>query len=158
LKRWTLVNLLKTDIFDRGIPWTRLMFRARDIVSTLNVTPVQRLSVVLTYLTLLVLLAAFYYPKASIGAALLALTVTGLNLDFYRFINRRQGFWFMLRVIPMHWLYFSYCGFSVVIAASLHYLERESSKKKIIHPRSHTKMHQEETRSSSSFLVPLRVA
>ena len=50
LKRWTLRNLLMTDIFDRGIPWTSLMLRAGSLANTLNVKPAQRLSVALAYL------------------------------------------------------------------------------------------------------------
>ncbi|MCI0336966.1 MAG: glycosyltransferase [Acidobacteria bacterium] len=123
LKKWTFVNLLMTDIFDRGIPWTRLMLRAGEVVKTLNVTSAQRLSVALTYLTLFVLLAAVLYPKLSLGAAALALTVTLLNLDYYRFLNNRQGLWFTLRVMPLHWLYFLYCGFCAVSGTMLHYLD-----------------------------------
>jgi glycosyltransferase involved in cell wall biosynthesis len=122
LKRWTLWNLLKTDIFDRGVPWTRLMLRAGSAISTLNVTPVQRVSVALVYLTLFALLGAVFWPKALIAAAAAALTVTLLNLDFYRFYLNRQGFWFTLRVAPMHWLYFLYCGFSAMWGTLLHYL------------------------------------
>ena len=58
LKRWTLLSLLRTDIFDRGVPWTRSMLRARAVGKTLNVTPVQRLSVGLVYLTSFALLTA----------------------------------------------------------------------------------------------------
>jgi glycosyltransferase involved in cell wall biosynthesis len=130
LKRWTLWNLLKTDIFDRGVPWTRLMLRAGSVVSTLNVTPVQRLSVALVYLTPLALLAALFWPMALIAAASLALTVTLLNWDFYRFYLKRQGAWFTLRVGPMHWLYFLYCGFSAVWGTLLHYLEGDRIRNK----------------------------
>ena len=58
LKRWTFWNLLRTDVFDRGIPWTRLILRSGATICTLNVTPVQRLSVGLVYLTLLAMLTA----------------------------------------------------------------------------------------------------
>jgi glycosyltransferase involved in cell wall biosynthesis len=128
LKRWTLWNLLKTDIFDRGVPWTRLMLRAGSLVSTLNVTPVQRLSVALVYLALAALATAVFFPLALVVAAALAVTVTLLNLDFYRFYLKRQGLLFTLRVLPMHWLYFLYCGFSAVWGTLLHYLERDRAK------------------------------
>jgi glycosyltransferase involved in cell wall biosynthesis len=134
LKRWTLWNLLKTDIFDRGVPWTRLMLRARALVNTLNVTPVQRLSVALVYLTLLALLAAVFWPKALAAAAALVVTVTLLNLDFYRFYLKRQGLLFTLRVAPMHWLYFLYCGFSAVWGTLLHYLEGDQKENSVFPP------------------------
>jgi glycosyltransferase involved in cell wall biosynthesis len=128
LKQWTLWNLLKTDIFDRGVPWTQLMLRAGSVVSTLNVTPVQRLSVALVYITLFALLAAFFWPQALIAAAALAVVVTLLNLDFYRFYLNRQGLVFTLRVVPMHWLYFLYCGFSALWGTLLHYFEGNRAK------------------------------
>ncbi len=123
LKRWTLLGLLKTDIFDRGVPWTRLMLRAGAMANTLNVKPAQRASVALVGLTCLSLLAALSWPKTLIAAAVFALVVTALNFDFYRFFAARSGIWFALRVAPLHWLYFIYCGFSVVLGTFLHYLD-----------------------------------
>ncbi len=127
LKRWTLWNLLKTDIFDRGVPWTRLMLRAGTLANTLNIKPSQRVSVLLVYLTILLALAGIWWPMTWIGAGLAALTVTFLNHDFYRYFAKHSGIWFMIRVIPMHWLYFIYCGFCVVWGALLHYLEQASN-------------------------------
>jgi glycosyltransferase involved in cell wall biosynthesis len=122
LKRWTLRNLLKTDIFDRGIPWTRLMLRAGAISNTLNVKPAQRVSVALAYLTVLTALAAVWLPLAWIGVPPLAMAVTMLNLNFYRYFAAHSGIWFMLRVVPMHWLYFGYCGVSVAAGTLLFYI------------------------------------
>jgi glycosyltransferase involved in cell wall biosynthesis len=127
LKRWTLRGLLKSDIFDRGIPWTRLMLREREMVSTLNVTPAQRLSVALSYLTLIFSSIAILYPGAAMIAAGLVLALTVLNLGFYRFLYERRGGWFMLRVMPLHWLYFLYCGLCAVCGALIHFFDRERS-------------------------------
>lgn len=124
LKRWTLWNLLKTDIFDRGIPWTQLMLRAGKIVNTLNVSFLQRLSVVLVYLTMLWVVAAVWWPMCWLGAALSALAVTLLNRQLYHYFMIHAGLWFTLRVVPLHWLYFGYCGFCVLWGTFLHYLPR----------------------------------
>jgi glycosyltransferase involved in cell wall biosynthesis len=123
LKRWTLRNMLKTDIFDRAIPWTRLMLRAGAIANTLNIKPTQRVSVALAHLAALSALVAIWLPVMWVGVAALALTVTLLNLDFYRYFAARSGVWFTLRVVPMHWIYFWYCGLSVVCGIVLHYLD-----------------------------------
>ena len=114
LKRWTFSNLIKTDVFDRGIPWVRLMFRVGAVANTLNVKPGQRLSVVLVYLALFVMAATVWWPMAWIGAALLAVAVTVLNYDLYRYLTACSGLWFAMRVVPLHWLYFGCCGFCVV--------------------------------------------
>jgi glycosyltransferase involved in cell wall biosynthesis len=135
LKRWTLWGLLRTDVFDRGVPWTRLMWRAGAVADTLNVKPAQRVSVVLASLTALFGAAAARWPLAFAGAAALALTVTILNRDLYRFFARRKGLWFAIRVIPMHWLYLGYCGFSAVYGTLLYWLIDRSERPASTVPR-----------------------
>lgn len=122
LKRWTLKNLLKTDIFDRGIPWTKLMLRAGALANTLNVKSSQRVSVALAYLTLMAVPVAMVYPYAWSAVAALMAGVTLLNLDFYRYFAARRGLGFTLRVVPMHWLYFWYCGLSFAVGTIQHRL------------------------------------
>jgi glycosyltransferase involved in cell wall biosynthesis len=129
LKRWTLWGLLKTDIFDRGVPWTRLMLRAGAIENNLNVKPGQRVSVLLAYVCLICFAAAFWWPQVLMLAGLIIAAVTFLNADFYRYFLSRSGHWFTVRIIPMHWIYFWYCGLSVVLGTTLHYLEGDSSSR-----------------------------
>lgn len=50
MKRWTFWNLLKTDIMDRGIPWTELILRDGFMPNDLNVQLSQRVSVALVFL------------------------------------------------------------------------------------------------------------
>jgi GT2 family glycosyltransferase len=126
LKRWTLWTLLKTDIFNRGVPWTRLMLRVGTMANTLNVTPTQRLSVLLIYLMALSVLATVWWPAMWVSVALLALAITVVNHDFYRYFAARTGLWFTMRVVPLHWLYFGYCGFSAMWGTLLHHCEGTS--------------------------------
>jgi hypothetical protein len=120
LKRWTLWTLLKTDIVDRGIPWMRLMLRAGSMARTLNVAPTQRCSVALVLLALLAGVAAVWWPIIWIGVASIAFMVLLLNYPFYRYFASRRGLWFTLRVVPLHWLYFGYCGFCAIWGLLLH--------------------------------------
>ncbi len=128
LKRWTLRNLIKTDMLDRGIPWTRLMLRARNVPSTLNVKTDQRVSVAMVYLTLALLVAGFWSPPVWIAAMATAVVVTLLNVDFYRYFHARRGMGFVIACLPLHWLYFLYCGVSVAAGTLLHYLERPARR------------------------------
>jgi glycosyltransferase involved in cell wall biosynthesis len=50
LKRWSFWNIVKTDIFDRGIPWTELILRRRFMPNDLNLRFGQRISVALAFL------------------------------------------------------------------------------------------------------------
>jgi glycosyltransferase involved in cell wall biosynthesis len=52
LKKWTFFNLLKTDILDRGIPWTELILRDSSMPNDLNIQLSQRVSVALVFLLL----------------------------------------------------------------------------------------------------------
>ncbi|MGC4048940.1 MAG: glycosyltransferase family 2 protein [Paludibaculum sp.] len=63
LKRWSFWNLLKTDIFDRGIPWTELILRDNHMPNDLNIQLSQRVSVALVYVLTLFGMACSVYWK-----------------------------------------------------------------------------------------------
>src|SRR5579863_2244728 len=52
LKKWTFWGLLKTDIMDRGIPWTELILRDQRMPNDLNLQISQRISVGLVFVIL----------------------------------------------------------------------------------------------------------
>ena len=141
LKRWTLWSILKTDIVDRGVPWIKLMLRAGAAANTLNAKSSQRVSVALTWLATLLLPLVWWLPFAGIIAFLLLSIVSALNFDFYRYFVTHSGVWFTLRVLPLHWLYFWYCGLCVIWGTLAHYLETlgrsQSSKQENINPKPH---------------------
>jgi glycosyltransferase involved in cell wall biosynthesis len=72
LKRWTFVNLVKTDVFDRGIPWTELILRDGRMPNDLNVQTSQRVSVGLAFMLFGFALAGALYYKGLFVVPLLA--------------------------------------------------------------------------------------
>jgi glycosyltransferase involved in cell wall biosynthesis len=105
LKRWTLCNLLKTDVLDRAIPWTELILRERNMPDDLNLQLGQRASVMLAFLCVgSALLAALAMVLLTVAAIVL------LNRRFFRFLAARRGWWFAVAAIPMHVLYYFYSG------------------------------------------------
>ncbi len=50
LKKWTFWNLLKSDVLDRGIPWTEIILRDHHLPNDLNLQISQRVSIGLVYL------------------------------------------------------------------------------------------------------------
>ncbi len=50
LKAWSFMGLVKTDIFDRGIPWTELILRDKCLPNDLNIQLSQRVSVALVFI------------------------------------------------------------------------------------------------------------
>ncbi|MCU1273840.1 MAG: glycosyl transferase family 2 [Bryobacterales bacterium] len=115
LKHWTLASMLKTDIFDRGIPWTRLILRAGSLPNDLNVRWSQRLSVALAFL----LMAGLYLGsvKAAIGCAL---AMIGLNWPFYAFLAALRGLLFAFRAMPLHVLFHIYSAVAFLLGVCLH--------------------------------------
>ncbi len=75
LKIWRLASLLRSDVVDRGIAWTRLILRERDLPTDLNLAIGQRLSAVLTCLMLGVMLVGSWWHPALAALPLLAMLV-----------------------------------------------------------------------------------
>ncbi|MCB0211653.1 MAG: glycosyltransferase [Anaerolineae bacterium] len=120
LKEWTFFGLIKSDIFDRGIPWTRLILRDKAFVADLNLQTHNRISVVAVYLLVLSLLSSIFSLLALDLALGLAIVFFLLNINVYRFFYHKRGLPFMLGVIPMHALYYFYNGISFGCGLLLH--------------------------------------
>jgi glycosyltransferase involved in cell wall biosynthesis len=78
LKCWTFLNLVKTDIFDRGMPWTELILRDGNMPNDLNIQLSQRVSVALAFLLFGFALAGALYYKGLFLVPLLAMMLFGL--------------------------------------------------------------------------------
>lgn len=121
-KVWTLGGMIRTDIFDRAAPWTRLMIETGRRTLDLNLDARSRLSGVLFALALVLLGIAVTGPGRWVIplAALFVLLIVLANLDLYAFFLRRRGLAFALLSIPVHLLYFCYSMFGVAVGFSQH--------------------------------------
>lgn len=124
LKAWALLTLLKADIFDRGIPWTRLILRDKVFRSDLNLQTHNRVSVVAVYSLLVASGVSFFQPQSLFIVLGLALLLLWLNLSLYRFFYQKRGVGFALRVIPLHWLYYFYNAISFGCGLLLHWRDQ----------------------------------
>src|SRR5919202_1327659 len=96
LKRWTLRNIIATDMQDRGVPWMRLLIHQGAAVR----------------------------PREPWiwGAAASLVIVLALSTRLYRFFLRRRGLLFLLSAIPLHLLYYLLNGISAATGWLLHEL------------------------------------
>lgn len=129
LKRWTLASIVKTDIFQRGVPWMILLKRLGEIETDLNVRPDQKVCVVATGLAILAALGSLWLPWLLGIVALSVLALVALNLGFYRFLARKRGLAFAVGSVPMHLLYYGCCGASVVLATAYWHLSPLEAKR-----------------------------
>jgi glycosyltransferase involved in cell wall biosynthesis len=143
LKRWTARSLLRSDIFERGVPWTMLLWRESRVrregeanlsnpVLTrrpdqldLNLQTSNRVSVAFANLFALSLFALPLAPQLWPAPLALAATLLFTNRHLYSFFFRKRGLWFALAVVPWHWLYYLYNGLSFTLG-TLHYFLRRA--------------------------------
>ncbi len=129
-KRWTLWHLIRTDFVDRALPWFLLMLRHRTMPRDLNVTTTHRVSVALVCVMVLFACTALAgqllrlpVPGLTLGALVvsaLASVLLVVNYDLYRFFARKRGLRFAVGTVPLHWLYYAYCGLAVGIGLCVH--------------------------------------
>ncbi|MCH8020750.1 glycosyltransferase [candidate division KSB1 bacterium] len=111
LKRWTFWGLIKTDVLDRGIPWTHLMLRDRSMLNDLNVSMSQRLSVFLVYLLLLTsVVFVGFFKQLMFLPVLIFLTVLIITLTYIDFLSKKEIF--LLQPWPFRFT------FSIIITAA----------------------------------------
>jgi glycosyltransferase involved in cell wall biosynthesis len=138
LKRWSVTSLLRSDIFQRGIPWTILLWREsrargssepllatgdllrlpdplsarRPFLLDLNLQTSNRASVAIAALWVAGLLALPVMPAVWPVPLIAALLLLALNWRLYAFFEQRRGSLFALATIPWHWLYYLYNSLS----------------------------------------------
>ncbi|HSL43679.1 MAG TPA: glycosyltransferase [Anaerolineales bacterium] len=108
LKRWTFLSLLRTDILDRAIPWTRLIFSSARLPADLNLDWKSRASALCIWGLLLLSTLGLWLPLAWIGSLSLAGLVIAANFSLYRFFYERGGLWFATGAVLLHFFYFFY--------------------------------------------------
>jgi len=134
LKRWNIRSLLKSDFFDRALPWTELVLRDRNFINDLNLRISSRLGVVLTYVFLAALVGGYWWSGSFAAAGALALFLMIIGMPVYQFFFRKRGFWFTIGTIPWHWFYYFYCGLAFAIGFSRFFFSRYKSTQAVSSP------------------------
>jgi glycosyltransferase involved in cell wall biosynthesis len=121
LKRWTMRQLLSSDILQRAVPWSRLLLAEPRAPKDLNLNASARWSAAALLAFILTCIAGFFFPLFFLAAFALAAALFLLNFDLYRFLKRKRGWFFVVRVIPLHWLYFFYSAvtFATVVTVAI---------------------------------------
>jgi GT2 family glycosyltransferase len=125
LKHWGIVSLLKSDFLDRALPWTELILRYRSFINDLNLSLANRISVMLIYGMVITTVSAVWRVKALALTGAFTLLLIAINVPVYRFFLRKRGFWFTMKVIPWHWLYYLYSGLAFAAGIGRHLLFRQ---------------------------------
>jgi cellulose synthase/poly-beta-1,6-N-acetylglucosamine synthase-like glycosyltransferase len=132
LKQWTLRNMARTDLHDRGVPWMRLLLQEERIgtMQSLNLKRQEKINTALAGLGALALVVApFVDWRLAWLTPLLGLPILITNLPLYRFFRRVRGLGFALAVLPLHYFYYLLNCASASLGFVLHHVIGEP------HPR-----------------------
>jgi GT2 family glycosyltransferase len=128
LKVWSLWGVVQTDVFQRALPWARLMREHPGAFTDLNVGPAERVKAMIAFV--------FF---ATIGLALVGLAPAWLpisTLALAGWLDRgllgvfwqRNGAWFAVRAFLYHQIYFVYSAAAFVLATIEHRLIGRSGR------------------------------
>jgi len=129
LKQWSLGNVLRTDLMDRGIPWMRLLLQEGKMGQrrSLNLKPIEKINTALAGLALVAVVLAAWLgdPRFLWGVAGPVAVMLVSNLPFYAFLSRAGGMGFALASVPLHLAYYVLNGVCVVFGWLAHHIMGE---------------------------------
>ncbi len=108
LKHWTMSGVIRTDIFCRAIPWSRLMLERGGLTDDLNVSKIERLRAVFaalffaSFLAPLISLQFWWAPIAMFAGAII------INAHLFSFFNQCKGPLFALAAMAFQQVYYVY--------------------------------------------------
>jgi glycosyltransferase involved in cell wall biosynthesis len=116
-KDWRLLQLWRTDIFHRAIPWSRLLVNGAIQGMPLNLSRAERLRAALAYGTVLASGAGFVTDLNWLGpAGLLAYAIS--NASFLALLFRVGGARALVGGLVLHFCYYIYCSASFAAIAA----------------------------------------
>jgi glycosyltransferase involved in cell wall biosynthesis len=120
LKHWGCLSLLKSDFFDRALPWTELILRNRCFIKDLNLRVSSITSVMASYGLLSALVGAVVWSRLFILAVFLLVLLLSINARLILFFRSKGGWLFAAKAMAWHYLYYLYSGLAFAIGTVRH--------------------------------------
>ncbi len=110
LKRWTVREVVYTDIFRRALPWSRLLIKQGEVTDDLNVNTAERVRALLAGVMFLSVVLALMFPVIWFAPLVAAILVLWANSEFFNFMMKARGLLFAVGSMLFHQLYYIYSG------------------------------------------------
>lgn len=123
LKIWNFFSLIKTDILQRAIPWTRLAFKKGGVPYNLNFKLADRISGAASIFLFITFILMWRWKGLAFGFIILAGALLCLNAALYRFFYRKRGTVFTAGAILFHWLYLFYSSVIFICLSTVLFLK-----------------------------------
>jgi GT2 family glycosyltransferase len=114
LKKWDFKSVLRTDIMNRAIPWTKLILESSEKVSDLNLKLSQKISTALLGICLAILPLSFFRFELIYLNLILLSVILAINYKLFTFFLKLKGLYFTMAAFAMQLLYYLYSGVSYV--------------------------------------------
>ena len=120
LKAWTLPEMVRIDIFHRGVPWLLLLLARRGGGARerrdLNLDTASRLATIAGAALPTGLVASVFWPPALLPALAAGAVIVVLRWGFLRYVRRLRGPGFAALCVPALWLLFACAAAAVPVA------------------------------------------
>lgn len=124
LKHWSLLGMISTDIFRRGLPWTELILASGKMPNDLNLGWRHRVGVGATGLAIAAAIGAVLEPRLLWLSGLAVLTALVSASDVLWFLARQRGVLFAIRAAPLHLIHLAAAGVAFVLGSARHLRRR----------------------------------
>lgn len=134
LKRWSLASLLRADVFNRALPWSRLILESGGLINDLNLRVRERICAVLVGLGAAFVVLSCFSPRFIVAALACLGVVFLLNLRLLSFLTGRRGAWFALASFVMQCFYYCYSGTVFTLCYVVHALRKTLASMRLMRP------------------------
>jgi glycosyltransferase involved in cell wall biosynthesis len=115
LKKWEIVSLVRTDIFCRALPWSKLILTDSGMINDMNLKTADRVSSGLVALSIVVSPLVFWNLLFLAPLMVMLSGIVLLNRTLFAFFVKRRGIVFAALAFPWLFLYFLYSGATFVL-------------------------------------------
>jgi len=127
-KDWGLLQLWRTDISCRAIPWARLMATGRGRANDLNISARERVAAIAAHLVWVTALMTLWRPGLWPALAGAIAAYLAVNVRFFAFLFRAAGFRAAIGGSLLHWCYHVYASVTFALVAGWSRLPRIRSQ------------------------------
>ncbi len=128
LKKWSLIEVVRTDIFQRALPWSRLLLAGGKSDDDLNVSASEKVRAVLALLWIAsVMLApvALLVPAMAFAPMIMSVVIAAANWRFIRYFAKVRGYGFATLATLYHQVYYLYSCAAYAYCLLEHMVQRQ---------------------------------
>jgi glycosyltransferase involved in cell wall biosynthesis len=115
-KRWTAIKMLRTDLFQRAVLWTKLILQTKESHYELNLGLKYRIGLVCSFLILFAPIVLIFSPFLALTLSLIcAIFYLWIHARLFHFLKNKKGLYFTVKSAFWRWVYDLCSGLGFII-------------------------------------------